>query len=110
MKMIIMAARGKIGPGIDEIVEKPELDEFTSRVDSGFTIGVVKGVKGEVTGRLDRGFTVGVVKGVIREMMMVGEGPRQRVVLRVVEGEGRIVFDSVPSTFTSTDMDIEEPI
>jgi hypothetical protein len=53
MKMIIMAARGKIGPGIDEIVEKPELDEFTSRVDSGFTIGVVKGV--------------------IRDMMMVGE-------------------------------------
>jgi len=51
---IIIATRGKIGPGIDEIVEKLAF-------------------RGEVTSRLDSGFTIGVVKEVIREMMMVGE-------------------------------------
>jgi len=51
-----------------------------------------------------------VVKGVIREMMMVGEETRQRVVLRVVGGEGRIVFDKEPNTFTKIVMDIEELI
>ena len=39
--------------------------------------------RGEVKSRLDSGFTIGVVKEVIREVVMVGEGTRQRVVLRV---------------------------
>ena len=62
--VVVRVKRGKVGPGIDEIIEKLAF-------------------RGDITIRLDSGFTIGVVKEVIREMMMVGEGTRQRVVLRV---------------------------
>ena len=52
--VVVRVRRGKVGPGIDEIIEKLAL-------------------RGEVTSRLDSGFTIGVVREVIREMMMVGE-------------------------------------